>query len=414
MPKTNKKKGSTQKKNEKTKIITKALEVALYYGFVPQPAPTITKDDVEKARKILASEPRWKAAGEDGSCLLCESAEEEIAILRTYEERGMGSWPQPVMVAFEGPLKGSRGEKPNPKEFHFRLEILGATKSIAEAILAKAAYDILREEGFTDLYIDVNSVGDKDSIARYVREITAYYKKHNAVMSAKCRDLIKKNVFEITCTELACKEIHDRAPQPINFLSEASRQHFREVLEYLESTNLPYRINPAICGERAIATHTAFEIKSLPAESSEPQKEAPTLAFGMRYNNLARRIGMKKDIPAIGISIVFKKSATHGKRTPVLIRKAKIYFIQLGFEAKLKSLSVIETLRKADIPIIQSLPKDKLAAQLSAAEELGIPYTLIFGQKEALDGTVIIRNMANRSQDTVKIEELASYIKKIR
>ena len=99
---------------------------------------------------------------------------------------------------------------------------------------------------------------------------------------------------------------------------------------------------------------------------------------------------------------------------PRIIKKPKVCFIQLGFEAKLKSLAVIEILRKAKIAIAHSLPKDSLAAQLAAAEKMGTPYTIIFGQKEAMEGTVIVRNMENRSQETVKIENLAEYIKKIK
>ena len=100
--------------------------------------------------------------------------------------------------------------------------------------------------------------------------------------------------------------------------------------------------------------------------------------------------------------------------SPRIIKKPKIYFIQLGFEAKLKSLSVIELLRKAKIPIAQSLNKDSLATQLSTAERLNVPYTIIFGQKEAMEGTVIVRNMENRSQDTISIEKLPEYLKKIK
>jgi histidyl-tRNA synthetase len=95
------------------------------------------------------------------------------------------------------------------------------------------------------------------------------------------------------------------------------------------------------------------------------------------------------------------------------LKKPKIFFIQLGFEAKLKSLGIIEILRKAKIPVMQALPKDKLNAQLTSAEELGIPYTLIFGQKEALEGTVIIRDMSNRSQNTVPIANLPVFLKKV-
>jgi histidyl-tRNA synthetase len=393
-----------------TRVITKGLEVALYYGFSPRPAPKISRDDIDKARKIQSAEPIWKVAGDDGSCFLCESPEEKIAILRTFEEEKMAEWPQPVMLAFEGPLRGGRGEKYSPKEFHLDLEIIGTNKTIAEAILAKTAYEILREEGFTDLYLDVNSVGDRDSMARFGREIVTYYKKHAHELSPKCREAIKKDPVGLSCSDERCNMLHVQAPQPLAHLSEPSREHFREVLEYLESTNLPYRINPNLLGDRAICTHTIFEIKSLSAEG----KDTPPLAFGVRYNGLAKKIGFKKDVPAVGVSIVFKKTNDHGRRAPVLLRKPKVFFIQLGFEAKLKSLTVIEALRQANIPIVQSLPKDKLGAQLSAAETMQIPYTIIFGQKEALDGTVIIRNMTNRSQDIVRIGELPTYLKKVR
>jgi histidyl-tRNA synthetase len=102
---------------------------------------------------------------------------------------------------------------------------------------------------------------------------------------------------------------------------------------------------------------------------------------------------------------------TYNAPMPKIIKKSKIYFIQLGFEAKLRSLEVIEILRKARIPVLHSLNKDSLSIQLGNAERLGLPYSLILGQKEALDRTVIIRNMENRSQETVKISDLAEYIK---
>jgi len=69
-------------------------------------------------------------------------------------------------------------------------------------------------------------------------------------------------------------------------------------------------------------------------------------------------------------------------------------------------------LRKAKVPIAQSLAKDSLSVQLALAEKAETPFALILGQKEALENTVIVRNMDNRSQDTVKIDKLAEYLKK--
>ena len=149
-------------------------------------------------------------------------------------------------------------------------------------------------------------------------------------------------------------------------------------------------------------------------ENTEP-KEPIVLAQGGRYDYLAKKLGYRKDTPSVGITIEVDHiidSPSHKPISPRIQKKPKVYFIQFGFEAKLKSLTVIETLRVAHVPITQSLAKDRLSAQLLVAERLNIPYTIILGQREALDNTVIIRNMATHSQETISIDKLSEYIKK--
>ena len=87
--------------------------------------------------------------------------------------------------------------------------------------------------------------------------------------------------------------------------------------------------------------------------------------------------------------------------------------MQIGFEAKLKSLEVVEILRSAKIPTYQSLSKDKLSSQLQIAENLKIPFTIIMGQKEAVENSVIVRSMNTRSQETVPLPLLAKYLAKL-
>ncbi|MFA6898534.1 MAG: His/Gly/Thr/Pro-type tRNA ligase C-terminal domain-containing protein, partial [Candidatus Paceibacterota bacterium] len=95
------------------------------------------------------------------------------------------------------------------------------------------------------------------------------------------------------------------------------------------------------------------------------------------------------------------------------IKKPKVFYIQLGFEAKRKSLGVIELLRHAKIPVYQSISRDRLGSQFAAAEKMGVPYIMIMGQKEAVENSVIVRNLANRSQETVPIADLPKYLRKI-
>ncbi|MEK7162590.1 MAG: His/Gly/Thr/Pro-type tRNA ligase C-terminal domain-containing protein, partial [Patescibacteria group bacterium] len=59
--------------------------------------------------------------------------------------------------------------------------------------------------------------------------------------------------------------------------------------------------------------------------------------------------------------------------------------------------------RKARIPLAQSLSKDSLRGQLRLASKLGVEFSLIMGQKEALEGTIIIRNMDSGMQETLPV-----------
>jgi histidyl-tRNA synthetase len=193
----------------------------------------------------------------------------------------------------------------------------------------------------------------------------------------------------------------------MNYLSEPSRAHFKEVLEHLEMAELPYDINTKLIQHHDFASHTLFRIYA-----QEEDKKEPTLAAcGVRWAGLAKKIGFKKDVQGVTTVITLKKH-TESKASKKMA-KPQFYFIQMGQEAKLRSLSLIERLRQAHIPVYHSLVKDKLTAQLSTAEYLKVPFILIMGQKESLENTVLVREMRNRSQETIRMDLIADYLKKL-
>jgi histidyl-tRNA synthetase len=383
------------------KMRDKSEEVALYYGFMPIESLEITKDDREKAKAVVEGQVKVK----NPECTLSVCPEEKIAVLRHFDQKNLHSQPQPVMLFYKGDPSGST----KSKEKHIGLEIIGTSKSIAEAILIKATMEILKEEGYKDLYVTVNSIGDKDSIAKFIRNLTAYYRKNINELPSHCRTLMKRDIFEcLDCKNEKCRIFKEDAPKSINFLSEPSRQHFKEVLEYLEMLEIPYQMNNYLVGNKSFCTQTLFEVRT-----SDGGDEGQPLAIGVRYNNLAKKIGWKRETPGIGVRIAYKKTVKEVK-VDKSMKKPKIYFVQLGFEAKLKSLKVIEMLRQSKIPMYQSLSRDKLISQLSLAENMKIPYTILMGQKEALENSVIVREMTTRSQETVLVANLPQYLKRIK
>lgn len=402
-------------------MFEKAQEIAIYYGFKPLDVPMIERTEVftgtiGEGTDIVDKEMySFRTRGGDHITLRPEFT---APIMRAYLENGMQSLTQPVMVYSYGScFRHERPQRGRLREFkQFDLEIIGTEKSIADATIIRTLIDILEEYGFKDLTVDINSMGDKDSRVKYIKELSTYYKKFQAKLCTDCRERLKVNPLRLLdCKNEECQPFKDAAPTSIAYLSPEAKAHFKEVLEYLEEMNITYRINNSLVRGFDYYTHTVFEVIKTDTDENGNQKEI-TITGGGRYNYLAKRLGSKKEVPGVGTGMGFERIMLMSeckKMCPRILRKPKVYFIHLGLDARLKSLSVIEILRKAKIPMEQSLSKDSLSSQLAIAEKMGVPYALLFGQKEAMAGEVIVRNMENRSQDTVKITELSEYIKKL-
>ncbi len=418
----------------------KAAEIALYYGFKPIETPILEREGVFTSAVGEGTdivEKEMYSLKTKGGAHLVMRPEGTAGIMRAYIENGMQSLPQPVMLYHYGPyFRHERPQKGRLRELRqFGLEILGTPKSIADAMVIRIITIILTEAGFKDIYVDVNSIGDKECRPEYIKTLIAYYRKHVNTICDDCRQRMKTNPLRVLdCKDEKCQKIKEEAPDSISALCSPCRQHFKEVLEYLEALKVPYRINNHLVRGLDYYTNTVFEVFEEDGVSSnknckEPQeddgkndkankiKTPLAIASGGRYNDLAKILGSKKDISSVGGGIGVDRviaSSTYKQFNPRIVKKPKVYFIQIGFEAKLKSLGVIEVLRKAKIPVMHSLSKDSLSSQLATAERRGIPLTIIFGQKEALENTIIVRNMDTRSQDTVKIENLGDYFKKVK
>ena len=404
---------NNQKKPEDSKFIShehldKVGEIALYYGFMPMKSPTISKTDLEAAKGILEGDYVDDETSSHNHLPL--HAEEKIALIRTYQEEGLYSQNQPVMLYFKDPCRNSKkGGYPRYAD----LEIMGTSGPIAEATLIQAARAMLAEEGFTNTAVEINSVGDKESIARFGRELTAYYRKNINEMTPECRQLFKNDPFELLATRHeSCKDINDKAPRSMDFLSEVSKRHMEEVLEYLEALNIPYSLNNGLIGNRKYCTETIFTIINRDTDGKKSDEQR-ILGIGVRYNGLAKRLEMKRDIQGVGLSLLVKEGK-NGMRKPVTKTKRPVAsFIQLGSDSKLISLEVIELLRQVKIPLYLSLAKDRLGAQVSSIEKYHTPYVIVMGKKEAVERTAIVRRNDTHAQEIVSLEDLPKYMKKV-
>ena len=398
-------------------LIEKASETAIYYGFRPIDTPILEFADLFQKGIGLNTdivEKELYTLRTRGGDHLALRPEYTAPIMRAYFERGLQAEPQPVMLYAAGPLfRHNNPQRGRSRELRqFDLEIIGTGKSIADAIIIRLVSIILKEAGLADLILEINSIGDNDCRPIFRRELVNYYKKNSRTLCADCRERLKFNPLRLLdCKNPKCQSLKTDAPNAVSYLCSACKQHFKEVLEYLEAMKITYVLNNNLVRGLDYYTRTVFEF-SQPAGGENESLLA--LAGGGRYDYLARALGVKKPVFAVGAAIGLDRviqSPHFNRLTPRILKKPKVFFIQLGLEAKMHSLQVIEILRQARIPVAHSLSKDSLTVQLAIAEKSKIPFALILGQKEVIDGTVIVRDLNTRSQTVVKTEALAEHLK---
>ena len=408
-------------------IYEKAEEIASYYGFLPIQTPQLERTEIFTATLGETSdvvEKQMYNLRTRGGDQLTLRPEGTAPVMRSYIENGMHTWPQPVMFQYKGSF--FRHEKPQKGRFRefqqFGLEIIGEEKAVAEAMVIKIMTLILEELDIKPVIVHINSLGDKDCRANYKKDLVAYYKKKSAHLCKDCKKRMTANPLRLLdCKEEKCIEIKKEAPQMVNYLCASCKQHLKEVLEFLDSNEISYSLDTHLVRGLDYYSRTVFEIFEDKRDADPPagglpdsKPETPlALGSGGRYDYLAKILA-NKNFPAIGGALGVDRLAHLIIERKIKVkqpRSPKIFFIQLGSSAKFKSLKVIEMFRKAHIAIDQSISKDSIKSQLRIASKLEMPYALILGQQEALEDSIIIRDMNTGTQETVPIKNIVETIK---
>jgi len=399
------------------RIYNICTDMAEFYGFKKIETPILEEADLFSRGIGLSTDIvqkqmySFKTKGDDFLSLRPEGT---APVVRSYIEHGMFNLPQPLKLWYLGPF--FRYESPQAGRYRqfwqFGFEILGEKSPVMDVQIIQIFYNILEKIHLKNLIVEINSIGDNQCRPYYKKLLGSYFKSRAQSLCPDCKRRLRENPLRILdCKEEKCQRIKAQAPQMIDHLCEECHNHFKEVLEFLDEIELPYRLNPYLVRGLDYYTKTVFEIYGDTGEDGRQD----ALVGGGRYDALVKLLG-GKDTPAVGaaagIERIIQVMKTRDIKIPKEGPEAKVFLAQLGELAKRKSLKLFEDFRKAKIPVFESFGRDSLKAQLNRANRLGIKYTLILGQKEALEGTIIIRDMETGKQETAAMEKVVREMKK--
>lgn len=330
-------------------------------------------------------------------------------VARAYIEHGLSHFMQPMKLWYEGQM--FRYEQPQAgrfREFHQAgFEIISSEDDpLYDVQVLLASYRLFEHMKLKDVTVALNTIGCRTCRVPYRRELQEFYKDKVRLLCPDCVRRFKINPLRLLdCKEEQCVAIKREAPVIIDHLCHACHNHYKAVLEYVEELKIPYVLDHYLVRGFDYYAKTVFEFMI---------EGHAALCGGGRYNYLIELLGGRAT-PAVGaafgieriIRAVKERGIQFGGKT-----RPRPFFVSIGALAKKRGLSIIEQLRGEGLEIAETLGKESLKAQLRSADKFGSPLALIFGQKEAFEETIIVRDLKTGAQETVPLAKVAETVKR--
>ena len=287
---------------------------------------------------------------------------------------------------------------------------MGDGNPVVDAELIMLAHLLYRDIGIKTV-AHVNSIGCPTCRPVYLERLSEYYRPKRSRLCEDCRRrLLKSPLRLLDCKSPECQAIKEEAPHFVDYLDEDCKNHLTQVLEYLDEMGIPYALNPHLVRGFDYYTRTVFEL----LQSEEQSDGQVSLAGGGRYDNLLEQLG-GRPTPACGFSIGVERAILQMKSLnvePPPDFQPDVFLAQLGDTARRKAFTLFENLRSAGVQAAATFSKSALKSQLESANRMNTKYTIIIGQKEVLDGTVLIRDMESGMQEVVDFSKAVAEMKK--
>jgi histidyl-tRNA synthetase len=139
-----------------------------------------------------------------------------------------------------------------------------------------------------------------------------------------------------------------------------------------------------------------------------------SVCSGGRYDNLCAHY-TDQDLPGVGISIGLSRLFYQLKEVGLLPKAAactsKVVVLRADNTATARCMEIASSLRQSGVNCEVYLEDAKLGKQLRYASRLGAPFAIIVGEKELASNRVLLKSLANSSQQELSLEDALTVLK---
>ncbi len=294
---------------------------------------------------------------------------------------------------YMGPMfRRERPQRGRYRQFHqIGAEALGFGGPEVDAELILLAVALWRELGIQNWRLELNSLGQPDERREHRAALIAYFEAHAEQLDEDARRRLHSNPLRILDTKNpAMQALVEGAPQLIDYLGDASRQHFEAVQAILAASGVEWRINPRLVRGLDYYNLTVFEFitESLGAQG--------TICGGGRYDYLIEQIG-GKPAPAVGWALGVERVLELLKEEGVhtLDPQPDAYAIIPDAAALPQAMRLLNQLGALGVAVQMHAGTGEgmgsMKSQFKKADGSGARFALIFGADELAAGEVTVK-----------------------
>ena len=328
-------------------------------------------------------------------------------VVRSYIQNQLGKQNKSHKLYYMGSLyRRERPQKGRFRQFEqFGVEAFGSEFPQQDAEIISMAYQLYNSFNIKDLKLKINSIGSKESREKYKEELQKYLIQYQDRLTDISKKRLETNPLRILDTKIDFEiKIIENAPKIIDFLDKDDKQHFQEVLDFLDKIKIPYTIDDYLVRGMDYYSRTVFEIQSdaLGAQSA--------LCGGGRYDYLVEELG-GDNTPAIGFAAGFERliMAMNIDKAS-LIKNPDIYIIAIGNAAIKYSFNIAQELRsKKNLIVINDTLQRSLKSQMKDANRLNANFALIIGDNELENNIASLKNMDTGEQEDISLNNILNH-----
>jgi histidyl-tRNA synthetase len=341
--------------------------------------------------------------------------ENTAGVARAFVEHRLAQAGGVHRLYYLGPqFRYERPQKGRYREFRqIGAEVLGDPTALIDAEVIVMLFDFLARLGFAGPSVSLNSVGTEATRPAYVEAVKAFFSSNEGDLGEDDRRRLAENPMRVLDSkDPAVKQLvaSPGFPTMVDLLPKldpASDAHHRELKALLTARQIPFKEDPLLVRGLDYYTRTVFEVTAQGLGAQD------ALLGGGRYDRLVSDLGGPKT-PGIGFAIgedrlvdvlpeAFR-SAAIGDVRPVAV-------IPVGAPDAADALALATGLRRAGVAVDLASGHRGLGNSLKAAEKSGARFTLLVGENERLRGTVLVKEMATRTQSEVPREQLVEWLR---